>query len=98
LKIKLNDNEYTIKPTYGKFKKIFKMYDFSKVEEMTMQEANEMFLRCFWTLIERRWFGLKPFIFYWNFQNNVTMYDLRDMAEIIPKLLSGEDRNLGNSA
>jgi hypothetical protein len=97
LKIKINNKEYTIKPTYGRFEQIFDSYDFNELENLSAKEQNAMILDSYWLFLKRRWYGFKPFFTRKNFSNNVTMYELRDLSEMLPKLLTGEDRNLKNS-
>lgn len=96
-KLKIGDKEYNLKVTYGKFQELFERYDFSKMEDLTIREANDLFCDCYWHLLERRWYGLKPFITKKNFFNNIPMDTLKDMATNFSSLLTGEDRNLKNS-
>jgi hypothetical protein len=95
--LKINGKEYKLKPTYGKFQKLFDKYDFSNMEGVSMKEANDIFCDCYWALLKRRWYGLKPFITKGNFLNNIPMAVLGDMAKNFSSLLTGEDRNLKNS-
>lgn len=95
--LKLQAGEYEIKPSYGRFLKVFNKYEFSELDRMTLAEIQKLTLFSYWKFMKRRWYGLKPFIFRRYFADNVMMDELSEMTERLPKLLSGEDRNLKNS-
>ena len=97
MKITVNNKDYEINPSYGDFEKLYAKYDMNDLEKQSWQEQNQMILDAYWSFLKRRWFGFKPFITLKRFKFKVSMPELVNLSLELPKLLTGEDKQLGNS-
>ena len=98
MKITVKGKEFEINASYGDFEALYSKYDFNELETQTWKEQNGMVIDAFWAFLKRRWYGLKPFVTKKRFKYALDMPELTEISLLLPKLLTGGDKNLGNSA
>jgi len=98
MKITIAGKQFEINPSWGHFEDLYKKYDVDALENQSLIEQREMLVDLYWAMLKRQWYGLKPFITKNRFKYNVTNPEMNELSALTPKLLVGEDKNLGNSA
>jgi len=90
--VKINEKEYKINISWGKFVKSTKNRD----KRRDKKSNPELLIDDIWNFLIRNKFGFKPLLFKSRLRNKISIKELQEADGVVAKLLAMEDRKSGN--
>lgn len=105
MKLKINNNEYDGIMTWESYKKIQKGYTRlpSIEDESNNEQLNEyaeiggdLVVENIWICLNRKWYGLKPYVFMWNLKRKISLPDIKYNRDVIINEMKMDVSESGN--